>query len=76
MENKIYVEKDFNPNYLQLLSIINDWKSSGDRQKLIDLKKYYNAKNPTALRKPIGDREYDSRIISGYPKYITTLTVG
>ena len=76
MENKIYVEKDFNPNYLQLLSIINDWKSSGDRQKLIDLKKYYNAKNPTALRKPIGDREYDSRIISGYPKYITTLING
>ena len=76
MEKKFYVEKDFNPNHLQLLSIVEEWKASKDRKKLIELRDYYRAKNPTILKKPIGDREYNSRIISGYPKYIVTLSNG
>lgn len=65
----------FTPN--QLYEYVNDFKSGSEYKRLVNLEKYYKANNTTIMnrRKSLND-DINNKLVSGYPRYITTMTTG
>ena len=65
----------FTPN--QLYEYVDDFKNGSEYKRLVNLEKYYKANNTTIMnrRKSLND-DINNKLVSGYPRYITTMTTG
>jgi SPP1 family phage portal protein len=66
---------EFTPN--QLYEYVNDFKNGDEYRRLVNLEKYYKANNTTIMnrRKSLND-DINNKLVSGYPRYVTTMTTG
>lgn len=66
---------EFTPH--QLYNYVSDFKNGSEYKRLINLEKYYKANNATIMsrRKSLND-DINNKLVSGYPRYITTMTTG
>ena len=75
--SKYFVDPNitFTPN--QLYEYVDDFKNGSEYKRLINLEKYYKASNTTIMnrRKSLND-DINNKLVSGYPRYITTMTTG
>ena len=66
---------EFSP--YRLYEYVEDFKSSTEYKRLVNLEKYYMANNTTIMnRKKSLNDDINNKLVSGYPRYITTMTTG
>ena len=66
---------EFTPH--QLYNYVNDFKNGSEYKRLVNLEKYYKANNTTIMsRKKSLNDDINNKLVSGYPRYVTTMTTG
>ena len=66
---------EFTPH--QLYDYVNDFKNGSEYKRLVNLERYYAANNTSIMnrRKSLND-DINNKLVSGYPRYVTTMTTG
>lgn len=75
--SKYFVDPNITFTPYQLYEYVDDFKNGSEYKRLINLEKYYKASNTTIMnrRKSLND-DINNKLVSGYPRYITTMTTG
>lgn len=74
---KIFVDPSLDFNPYRLYTYVEDFKSSEEYRRLIKLEKYYMSNNVAIMnRKKSLNDDINNKLISGYPRYITSMTTG
>lgn len=73
---KYYVSKSFNPSPIQLKNYVDRYISSNDYITMNELEKYYRGQNIKINSYKNSNDNINNRIISGYPRFISTVSVG
>lgn len=75
MKHYIDPSLTFTPN--ELYNYVEDFKYSSEYKRLVNLEKYYKAKNTSIMNraKSLND-DINNKLVSCYPRYITTMATG
>ena len=75
--SKYFVDPSISFTPYKLYDYVEDFKSGSEYQRLINLEKYYKANNTTIMnRKKSLNDDINNKLVSGYPRYVTTMTTG
>ena len=75
--SKYFVDPSIEFTPFQLYNYVNDFKNGSEYKRLVNLEKYYKANNTTIMsRKKSLNDDINNKLVSGYPRYVTTMTTG
>ncbi len=75
--SKYFIDPSIEFTPQQLYDYVDDFKSGSEYQRLINLEKYYKANNTTIMnRKKSLNDDINNKLVSGYPRYVTTMATG
>ena len=75
--SKYFVDPSISFTPYKLYDYVEDFKNGSEYQRLINLEKYYKANNTTIMnRKKSLNDDINNKLVSGYPRYVTTMTTG
>ena len=74
---KYFVDPSLQFTPYRLYEYVEDFKASSEYKRLVNLEKYYLANNTTIMnRKKSLNDDINNKLVSGYPRYVTTMAVG
>ena len=74
---KYFVDPALEFTPYRLYEYVEDFKSSAEYKRLVNLEKYYRANNSSIMnRKKSLNDDINNKLVSGYPKYVTTMATG
>ena len=75
--SKYFVDPSISFTPYKLYDYVEDFKNGSEYQRLVNLEKYYKANNTTIMnRKKSLNDDINNKLVSGYPRYVTTMTTG
>ena len=74
---KYFVEPSLTFTPSKLYEYVEDFKSSQEYKRLVNLERYYRAENTTIMnRKKTLNDDINNKLVSGFPRYISTMCTG
>lgn len=75
--SKYFIDPSLEFTPYKLYEYVSDFKSGSEYRRLVNLEKYYKANNSTIMnRKKSLNDDINNKLVSGYPRYVTTMTTG
>ena len=75
--SKYFVDPSIEFTPYQIYQYVEDFKNGSEHKRLVNLEKYYKANNSTIMnRKKSLNDDINNKLVSGYPRYITTMATG
>ena len=75
--SKYFVDPSISFTPYKLYDYVQDFKTGSEYKRLVNLERYYRANNATIMnRKKSLNDDINNKLVSGYPRYITTMATG